>query len=138
LKRAALERKVRAVKIKDLQARGESPEPRSVVVSAGEYPDLLARAYRDEKFPKPRNMVGLTKGLPVEEMEKLMIANVEVDNDDLIALGNQRSMAVKNWLQKNGEVAAERIFILASKVSAPEAKGNAAAASASRVDFSLR
>jgi hypothetical protein len=138
LKRASIERKVRSLKNKDLQARGEAPEPGSVVVSAGEYPALLTRVYRDEKFPKPRNLVGLTKELPVEEMEKLMISNVEIDDDDLIALGNQRSLAVKNWLQKNGQVPAERIFILAPKVSAPEAKGNGAGAGANGVNFSLR
>jgi uncharacterized protein involved in outer membrane biogenesis len=138
LKRASIERKVRSLKNKDLQARGEAPEPGSVVVSAGEYPALLTRVYRDEKFPKPRNLVGLTKELPVEEMEKLMISNVEIDDDDLIALGNQRSLTVKNWLQKNGQVPAERIFILAPKVSAPEAKGNGAGAGANGVSFSLR
>jgi len=136
LQRVYIERKVRSVKMKDLQARGESPEPGSVVVGASEYTELLTRAYRDEKFPKPRNLVGLTKNLPVEEMEKLMIANADIDEDDLIALGNQRSMSVKNWLQKNGQVAAERIFILAPKVSVPDEKTKGA--SGSRVDFSLR
>jgi hypothetical protein len=104
-------------------------------VGAEEYPALLARAYKDENFPKPRNVVGLTKGLPVEEMEKLMMANTEIDEDDLIALGNQRAQAVKNWMTKNGGVPVERLFILASKI----ANGNAKDGSAShRVDFSLR
>jgi hypothetical protein len=35
-------------------------------------------------------------------------------------------------------VPAERIFILAPKVSAPEAKGNGAGAGANGVNFSLR
>ncbi|HJW57749.1 MAG TPA: DUF748 domain-containing protein [Burkholderiaceae bacterium] len=138
LKRAAIERKVRILKIKDLQARGETPEPGSVIVNASEYPALLTRAYRDEKFSKPRNLVGMTKSLPVKEMEELMIANTEIGDDDLIALGNQRSLAVKNWLQKNGRIPAERIFILAPKVSTAETKGNDAGGVASGVDFSLR
>jgi hypothetical protein len=133
LKRIHIERKVRALKLRDLQARGESPAPGSLVISAGEYPDLLTRAYRDEKFPKPRNLVGLPKSLPVEEMEKLMIANTEISDDELIALGNQRAQAAKNWLQKNGQIAEDRIFLLAPKVTAPDGK-----AEGSGVDFSLK
>lgn len=137
LKRVAVERKVRALKMNDLRARGEAPEPGSVVVKPEEYPDLLKRAYRDEKFPKPRNVVGLPKDLPVDEMEKLMMDNTEVDEDDLIALGNQRAQAVKTWLQKNGQVPAERMFILAPKVATAESKGKETVAG-HRVDFSLR
>ncbi|HJV84253.1 MAG TPA: DUF748 domain-containing protein [Noviherbaspirillum sp.] len=136
LKRAYVERKVRAVKIRDLQAKGQSPAPGSVVISASEYPELLTRAYRDEKFPKPRNLVGLPKTLPVEEMEKLMIANVEINDDDLVSLGNRRAMAVKTWLEDQGQVNADRMFVLAPKVSAPDKK--ASNESGSRVDFSLR
>ncbi|WP_136417529.1 DUF748 domain-containing protein [Herbaspirillum sp. ST 5-3] len=131
LKRASVTRKVRALKMKDLQARGETPEPGSVVVSAGEYPELLTRAYRDEKFPKPRNLVGLPKSLPVEEMEKLMIANAEISDDDLVTLGNRRAMAVKTWLHSHGQVSDDRMFILAPKVGTE-------GGSASGVDFSLR
>jgi uncharacterized protein involved in outer membrane biogenesis len=131
LKRVAIERKVRALKTRDLQARGETPEPGSVTVSADEYPALLKRVYRDEKFPKPRNLVGLAKDLPVEEMEKLMLANTEIDEDDLIALGNQRAQTVKNWLQKQGQVPTERMFIVAPKMAKDEAKGGG-------VGFALR
>jgi len=131
LQHVSIERKVRALKTKDLQARGESPEPGNVAVSPAEYPALLKRAYRDEKFPKPRNLVGLAKDLPVEEMEKLMLANAEIDDDDLVALGNQRAQAVKSWLLKNAQVPAERIFIVAPKMMKDEAKGGG-------VDFSLR
>lgn len=137
LKRVSVERKVRALKMNDMRARGETPEPGKVVVSREEYPDLLKRAYRDEKFPKPRNMIGLPKDLPVGEMEKLMMDNAEIDEDDLIALGNQRAQAVKTWLQKNGQVPAERLFILAPKAAAPETKDKETLA-AHRVDFALR
>jgi len=134
LKHVFIERKLRALKIRDLRARGADVEPGSVTVSRDEYPALLLRAYRDEKFPKPRNMLGLPKDLPVEEMEKLMMANAEVDEDDLLALGNQRAQAVKNWLQRNGQVPPDRMFITAAKVGAAKEGG----ASPSRVDFALK
>ncbi|WP_147376845.1 DUF748 domain-containing protein [Noviherbaspirillum saxi] len=130
LKKVSVERKVRSLKARDLATRGETANPGSVVVQPGEYRDLLTRAYRDENFAKPRNVLGLPKSLSTEEMEQLMIANAEIDNDDLLALGNQRAQAAKNWLQKTGQVPAERIFIVAPKIGG-ERKG-------SRADFSLR
>jgi uncharacterized protein involved in outer membrane biogenesis len=138
LKRATIERKVRTLKIKDLAARGEAVAPGSVIVSASEYPALLARVYKEETFDKPRNLLGLVKNLPVEEMEKLMIANVDIDDDDLLNLGNQRAQAAKNWLIQNGKVPEGRIFILASKIGKPEAADSGSGAAGSRVDFSLR
>jgi len=133
LKRVSVERKVRGLKMRDLRARGAEVEPGSVTVSRDEYPDLLRRAYRDEKFPKPRNVLGLPKDLPLEEMEKLMAANAEIDEDELLALGNQRAQAVKNWLQRNGQVAPERMFITAAKIGAVKE-----GAALGRVDFALR
>ena len=97
---------------------------------------MLKRAYKDEKFPKPRNAVGLTKDLPVEEMEKLMATNAQVSDDDMVALGNQRAQAVKDWLTKNGNVPAERIFLLAAKTGGEKPKDGKA--KGSRVDFSLK
>lgn len=138
LLRVAVERKVRVAKIKELAAKGESVAPGSVIVSASEYPALLARVYKEETFPKPRNVLGLTKNLPVEEMEKLIISNTEIDDDDLLNLGNQRAQAAKNWLIRNGNVPEDRIFILASKIGTPGTANDGAGAVGSRVDFSLR
>lgn len=133
MKHVVIQRKVRGLKIRDLRAAGVAVEPGSVTVSVQEYPVLLTRVYRDEKFPKPRNVLGLPKDLPVAEMEKLIIANADIDEDDLIALGNRRAQAVKTWLQQHGQVSPDRIFLVAAKIGG--AKNNEPA---SRVDFSLR
>ncbi|WP_238552224.1 DUF748 domain-containing protein [Herminiimonas sp. CN] len=138
LQRASIERKVRALKLKDLVARGESAETSDIVVKPEEYRALLTRVYKSEKFPKPRNVIGLQKDLPVDEMEKLMIANTLVSDDDLTALGNRRAQAVKEWLLKSGQVSDERIFILASKPGAEDAKDKSVGTNLGRVDFSLK
>lgn len=136
LKRALLQGKVEALKVRDMAGRGESVEEGArVSVTASEYPALLARVYRNEKFPKPRNMVGLTKDLPVPEMEKLILANIQVEGDELRLLAQQRAQAVKNWLLEQGKVPPERIFLLASRSGDD---GKQPKARASRVDFSLR
>ncbi|RJF97033.1 DUF748 domain-containing protein [Noviherbaspirillum cavernae] len=122
LKQTSIERKVRSLKIKDMQARGETVQPGSVVVKPEEYAALLTRVYKDESFTKPRNVIGMQKSVPVEEMEKLMIANTAINENDLIALGDRRAQAVKDWLLKAGHVAPERVFVSATKSAAVEAR----------------
>ena len=136
LKQAQLVGKVEALKVKDMAKRGESVgEGGRVRVEPGEYPALLARVYKDEKFPKPRNMVGLAKDLPVAEMEKLIVANASVSDEDVRLLAQQRAQEVKNWLVDKGQVPAERIFVLAGREGDD---GKQPKAKISRVDFSLR
>ncbi len=134
LARASIDRKVRALKLKDLVAKGQSVPDDKLEVTKEAYPALLKRVYKDEDFKKPRNMIGLQKDLPVPEMEQLMIANAKSTDDDLVALGNQRAQAAKEWLVTKGKVPAERVFILASKGAG---KDNTKA-KPSRVDFSLK
>ncbi|MDR2789331.1 MAG: DUF748 domain-containing protein [Candidatus Accumulibacter sp.] len=119
LKRARLERKLGALKRKDMAGQDEDGKSAagSARVTEQEYPALLERVYRAENFPKPRNMIGLTKSLPVEEMEKLILANTTVNEDDLKNLGDRRAKAVRDWLIAH-EVASEQIFLLPSKTGA--------------------
>ena len=42
-------------------------------IEPAEYAKYLKLAYKEEKFPKPRNVIGMAKDLPVPEMEKLML-----------------------------------------------------------------
>ncbi len=132
LRRAGIERKVRKLKLKQLLDKGQSVDINTLVITPEEYPVLLDKVYKDEDFSKPRNLVGLQKDLPVEEMEKLMMANTTISDDNLITLGNHRAQAVKDWLVKNGQVPAERIFIIAAKSGEGSDK-----AKANRADFAL-
>ncbi len=136
LKKASINRKVRALKLKDMVARGESTAADSITITPQEYPVLLKRVYKDADFKKPRNMIGLQKDLPVDEMEKLLADNATVNDDDLIALANRRAQAVKDKLVDEGKVPDTRIFILSSKSGNQGAKDEAA--KANRVDFSLK
>ncbi len=139
IKRARIDRKVRSAKREELTRKNvESGAAEMVVVSDEEYPVLLERVYREEKFPKPRNAIGLLKTLPVEEMEKLMLANSTVNDDDLRALADRRSKAVRDWLVAH-EVPVERVFLLPSKTATREETTNGEKKiAASRVDFSLK
>lgn len=136
-KRAALERAVRAEKVKDQVKKGvEGGSVETVTVDAKEYPEYLLRAYKAAKFPKPRNLIGLQKDLPVDEMEKLMLANLPAGDEELRALAERRAEVVQAWLVEQGKVPMERVFLMPPKLTRDD-KGDGKA-SFSRADFSLR
>ena len=137
LRQGAFDRKLKAQKWKALSKKNQAPPSvDEVTVEAGEeYEKYLELAYRAEKFPKPRNLIGMVKDLPVPEMEKLMQTNIVATDDDLRTLAGQRAQVVKEALLKAGDIAPERIFLVEPKSLAPEAKENL---KASRVEFVLR
>lgn len=133
LKHARLERKVRAQKVAE-RTRAGLPSGDELTVGAEEYPGLLKRAYDEEKFPKPRNLIGMTKSLPVEEMEKLMLSHIAIADNDMQTLANRRAQAARDWLVEQGKVDAARVFLVAPKVLAG-AKGDTAGL---RAEFTLK
>jgi uncharacterized protein involved in outer membrane biogenesis len=136
LKRGSLERKVRAQKFEDLRRAGAAPEsPEAIAIAAEEYEKYLRRAYGAEKFDKPRTALGFTKTLDVPEMEKLILANTSIGEDDLRLLANARAQAAKEWLVTQGKIPAERVFLLAPKLGVEELKEKGAA---TRAEFGLR
>ena len=133
IKRVALERAVKSEKLKEqIRKEGEGVSVDTVVVDSAEYPEYLKRAYKEAKFPKPRNLIGMQKDLPIEEMEKLMLTNLPASDENVQELALLRAENVQGWLIEQGKVPAERIFLVPPKVGADD-KGKA-----SRVDFSLR
>jgi hypothetical protein len=106
-----------------------------VQVQPDEYPALLKAAYGAEKFPKPRNVIGLAKDLPVPDMENLMLTNTQVTAEDLRVLANQRAQVTKDYLIETGKVPANRVFRMAPKLDAKEMQDKG---KASRAEFSLK
>ncbi len=136
LKQYLLARKVKAEKLKELAKKGMAvPSLDAVTVTDKEYPEYLKRAYKKEKFPKPRNFIGMAKDLPVPEMEKLMLANTKVTEEELRALASQRAMAVKDYILKSKQVDPGRIFFVEAKSLEPEKKEQG---KKSRVDLVLK
>ena len=135
LKIASVQRKVKAQKLRALSREGtETASPDAVVVDKTEYEEYLKRAYRAEKFDKPRNVFGFAKDIPAAEMEKLMLANTQVSDEDLRVLANQRAQAAKAYLVDKGHVASDRIFLVTPGLDAAGVKEG----KPTRVDFSLK
>ncbi|MDD2309626.1 MAG: DUF748 domain-containing protein [Desulfuromonadaceae bacterium] len=123
-RRELFDRKLRNEKFLTLGKEGtlkEGEKVDAIVVLSEEYAAYLAAVYKKEKFPKPRNVLGLVKNLPPDEMKKLIIANTIIGAPELQALARERVVAVMNYLVRKGNVPAERIFQKEGDVSkAPE------------------
>ncbi len=129
-------KKIKAQKLKDMLKKGLAAVPvDEVKIEKEEYPKYLKMAYKQEKFPKPRNILGIAKNLPVAEMEKLMLTNIKVTDDDLRQLALQRALTVKDQILKSKQIDPERIFLVEPKSLSPEKKEKL---SDSRVDFKLK
>ncbi|MCX8070422.1 MAG: DUF748 domain-containing protein [Thermodesulfovibrionales bacterium] len=127
LKREILNRKIRLAKAKDTKTSIET-----VTINTEEYSKYLKLAYKDEKFPKPRNIIGLVKELPDTEIEKLILTHIEVSENDLKKLAGDRAMRIKDYLVTNGKIEPTRIFLIEPSDSVKNEK-----AKRSRVDFKL-
>lgn len=106
-----------------------------LMIEPAEYEQYLRLAYKAEKFPKPRNFLGLAKDLPVPEMEKLMLTHIQITDDDLRLLASQRAMKVKDGFLQSKQVEPERLFIIEPKSLAPEKRDTL---KQSRVDLRIR
>lgn len=117
LKKAILERKVKAQKLSEGAEKGEAGGSlQDVNIEPEEYETFLELAYEEEEFDKPKNMIGFTKDLPVPEMEKLMLENINAGDDELRKLALQRSQAARDWLVEKGGISSDRVFVSEPKI----------------------
>lgn len=116
---------------KDRQVK-EGEGVSSIRIAPEETSKLLKAVYKKEKFPKPRNAIGLVKDLPDDEMRKLIIANTAVGEAEFQGLARERASAVFDYLVKKGGLPAERLFQKNDDIyKTPEKEG----AVRSRVEF---
>ncbi|KVC48728.1 DUF748 domain-containing protein [Burkholderia diffusa] len=133
LRDAYVERLVRQQKLKDVVGQGESIDPMSVKVEPAEYTKYLTRAYKAADFKKPRNLIGLQKTLPDEDMKKALADHAPADDNALRALAQRRAQAVRQYL--DGKIDSSRMFVVAPKL---DAKGIEDKGATTRVDFGLQ
>lgn len=82
----------------------------TLTVSAQEYPALLRSVYKRADMPKPRNVIGLAKDIPVPEMEALLLANIPVSEGMMRELATRRGVAVRDYLATR-QLPLERLFL---------------------------
>ncbi len=120
-------------KWRELVEDGAAPAAKEdIVIGAEEYHDVLLTVYKEAEFPRPRNVVRMLKKLPDPEMEKLLLANVLVEEEQLQGLAKARAMAVRDALVAVNEEIKPRLFLKKSDIYQPPKDGVV-----SRVEFNI-
>ncbi len=98
-----------------------------------EYLENLWQVYKQAKFPKPRNVLGMQKKLPANELEKLLLANMRVGDEELHRLAKARAAVVQEELIRQNPAIKPRMFLKNVEIATPPEKDKAAA----RVEFGI-
>ena len=83
--------------------------------SEAERPALLKAVYGRADIKKPRNMVGMAKDLPADQMKELLVASIKVPDDAMRELALARGVAVRDYLATQN-LPLERLFLGAPKL----------------------
>lgn len=113
--------KRRTALLKAGQSTAAAQREGALEVSQAEYPTLLKAVYRRADFPKPRNLIGRLKDIPVEEMQALLLANLPADLEAMRDLAVRRGVAVRDYLAAQ-KLPLERLFLGAADAEPSEAK----------------
>ena len=84
-------------------------------ISDAERPALLKAIYGRADIKKPRNMVGMAKELPADQMKALLVASIPVPDDAMRELALSRGVAVRDYLSTQ-QLPLERLFLGAPKL----------------------
>lgn len=129
----SLENRLRAEKMEEMIAAGESAVPlEEIVMSDEERPDVLEAVFTASAISPPVDDSGKPVELTPQIMESLLLENTEVPPDQYRELANQRAFNAKNYLLETGRVERDRIFIVEPQ------KGSAEEPAAGRVIFRLK
>jgi hypothetical protein len=135
LQRASLTQQLKNQMLKERLRQNKEVAPEELVVTDADKARYLERVYKDQKFTKPRNVIGLAKSIPVAEMEQLILANTTVSAEQMNALALRRAELVRSYLETRGAIGPERLFLIAPKMTADGIKDKG---SPNRVDFVLK
>lgn len=117
-KQAELDRLLLAQKRRQVLREGKSAE--SVTeLPATEVPALTKALYSRADFAKPRNVIGMAKDLPTDQMRSLLLEQITVPDDAMRELALARGVAVRDYLAQQ-QLPLERLFLGAPKLDSDD------------------
>ena len=119
--------------MREAKARATRQPLAEVTVAESERLTWLTAAYKAADIQKPRNLVGLAKALPADEMTALLKAGAPVDARALRELADRRGDTVKAFLAT--QLPPERVMLTASRVDGELPRGEKGPAT--RVQFAI-
>lgn len=94
--------------------------PAPIVLDDAQRARLLKVVYDNAKLPnKPRNLIGLSKDIPAEQMRELLMDSYTVTDEQLRELALQRAVVVRDALLERG-VPNARMFLASPKLHAKD------------------
>lgn len=120
--------------MREAKARATRQPLADVTVAESERLTWLTAAYKAADIQKPRNLVGLAKALPADEMTARLQASAPVDARALRELADRRGDAVKAFLAT--QLPPDRVMLTASRVDGEQPRGETGPAT--RVQFAIR
>ncbi len=127
--------KVKAQRFRKIAKKKGQAALVALTIETGKFDKYLWKAYKKEKFKKPKNALGMTKKIDAKEMRRLMLSHILVTDDDLRELATMRAQVIKDYILGSGKIDAARIFIVWPEELKPK---NRKGIKASRVEFKLR
>jgi uncharacterized protein involved in outer membrane biogenesis len=113
-KAVELDRQLLAQKRRQAIRDGKSGEDVAEITDT-ERPALLKAVYSRSDIKKPRNMIGLAKDLPPEQMKALLVDSIAVPDDAMRELALARGVAVRDYLASQ-QLPLERLFLGAPRL----------------------
>lgn len=107
---------IQQMKMLKWQDNGKKGSPADIKLSSEDEQKYLTVLYKKASFKKPSNFIGFSKSEPVDEMKRLFVENAVVSEQDLRNLANERATNIKNYIETQGNIPNERVFIIAPKV----------------------
>ncbi len=136
LQRVTLDLMLKGVKLQRLieaNPKADTPDLDKLQIGLDERPILVAQLYKNYNLPnKPKNILGLEKGVDIDEQQRLLQESISIPSDLVKQLAGQRGAVTREFLMK--EIPGERLFVIAPKVIAD----TVASAQNRRVEFALR
>ncbi len=113
LREAMLDDQIRRRKAEDEHLTGPLEQ---VHVTPDQYHKYLWRVYKAADFAKPRDIVGMVKRVPSDEMKKSLLAHINVTDQDLPHLAEARASAVYQALAT--KIDSSRLQVAPPKINA--------------------
>ncbi|MCU6432944.1 DUF748 domain-containing protein [Undibacterium sp. Jales W-56] len=135
LRHISLDKKIKIAKLASLQKKNPQLAGEQLIPDDADKKAFLQDVYKAEKFSKPRNILGLAKTLPAEEVERLILSNTPVTPDHLRELAQHRADIVRDYLEQKAGVSKDRLFLIAPKLNTDGIKDKGLP---SRVDFLIK
>ena len=135
LRLASVDSKIKLIKLRELRKKNPAIQTQEVVVDEMDRKTYIEEVYSAEKMTKQRNLIGIAKTLAPSDALALVLRNTVVTQEDLRSLAQQRAEVVLDYMEQQGGIGKDRLFLIAPRLDNDGIKDQGVS---NRVDFALK